>query len=257
MPTTREVHADGWLVRLDLSGQVLRLEVPEFVTAWHPREKDGEPLMPTLPAADAGPVSAATLLLKAKQFDDGLYAAVDLAAQKGLDRFTGKASLLRSLAAALTAETAGPGKAAAVAIHAACRMGNLSVPVPGPLDEAVRTATAQFLRDDIASKPLGFYTWTAELSALFRQDRFLQQPLDAATADALGHALDRTPGASEAHTACLRLNSRLTNPRPGPAFATGQGNGPSSRHRDPTSRCWSSGSSATRPSPTASTSRSN
>src|SRR5438477_255912 len=73
MPSVREVRAGGWCVRLDLSPQVLRLEIPEFIIGRGPWE-DGEPLLPTPPLAD-GPVSAATLLLKAKQFDDGLYAA--------------------------------------------------------------------------------------------------------------------------------------------------------------------------------------
>src|SRR5207249_604057 len=72
MPAIREVHADGWRVRLDLAGQVLRLEVSEY-------EQPQAPLLPALPFAENGPVSAATLLLKAKQFDDGLHAAVEVA----------------------------------------------------------------------------------------------------------------------------------------------------------------------------------
>jgi hypothetical protein len=101
MAPIREVHADGWCVRLDLSRQVLGMEVPEFVLSWHPEGEPADPLLPTPPASDNGPVQAATLLLKAKQFDDGLYAAVELAAQRGAGRFAGKAALLRSLAATL------------------------------------------------------------------------------------------------------------------------------------------------------------
>jgi hypothetical protein len=214
MPPTREVHADGWCVRLDLGRQVLRLEVPEADSDWHPgaRKASGPPLSPVLPLVADGPVSAATLLLKAKQFDDGLHAAAELAAQQGLGRFPGKASLLRSLATTLADEVAGSGKDAAVAIHAACQLGGLPVPAPEPLQEAVRTATADFLRDELASQPLGFYAWAPELSALFRQDRFLQQPLDPGPADALAYALGQTPGAADAYAACLRLNARLTGP---------------------------------------------
>src|SRR5262245_16718485 len=104
MSVTREVRSGDWLVRLDLAGQVLRLEVPEFFVSRSRRKVDGEPLLPTLPTTDAGPVSAAALLLKGKRFDDGLYAAAELAAQQGAGRFPGKASLLRSLAATLAAE---------------------------------------------------------------------------------------------------------------------------------------------------------
>ena len=100
-------------------GQVLRLEIPEFVVVGGRREGDGEDLMPTLPTADAGPVSAAALLLKAKHFDDGLYAAVELAAQDGAGRFPGKSSLLRSLAALYGQKVAEAQQNAAVATNAA------------------------------------------------------------------------------------------------------------------------------------------
>jgi hypothetical protein len=158
-----------------------------------------------------GPVSAAALLQKAKQFDDGLFAAVELAAQQGAGRFAGKATLLRSLAATLAAGLPNAG-GAATAIHAACRLGGLPVAVPEALTDTVRTTTVRFLGESLLSKPLGFYTWTPELSAIFRQDRFLQQPLDAETADDLTGALSRTPGAEDSYHACLRLHARLTNP---------------------------------------------
>ncbi|MGL4553208.1 MAG: hypothetical protein ACRC33_18745 [Gemmataceae bacterium] len=193
MSATREVTAGGWRVRLDPSRQVLRLEVPE--TAGRP------PLSPVLPPGEDGPSSAATLLLKAKRFDDRLFAAVELAAQRG------KATLLRSLAATLAD---GPADAATV-IHAACVLGGLA----GPASEAARAAAADFLADEALSTPLGFYGWTPELSAIFRQDRFLQRPLAPGTADRLAQAVRHTPGAAEAHDACLRLNAGLTNPPKG------------------------------------------
>src|SRR4051794_41206084 len=59
MSVTREVHADGWCVRLDLSGQVLSMEVPEFIFGWHEEADQAQPLLPTPPATEAGPVSAA------------------------------------------------------------------------------------------------------------------------------------------------------------------------------------------------------
>ena len=43
------------------------------------------------------------LAQKAKQFDDGLYAAVELAAQQGSGTFAGKAPMLRAVAARLGA----------------------------------------------------------------------------------------------------------------------------------------------------------
>jgi hypothetical protein len=207
----REVHEDGWRVRLDLGQQVLEIEVPETNYTWCGDDETGELLLPVPPVEDDGPVSAATLLLKAKQFDDGLYAAVDLAAQQGMGCFAGKASLLRALAETLAAGLPGVQGAAAV-IHAACELGGVDVAAPADLRQEAHRIVTDFLRDELASKPLGFYTWTAELAAIFRQDRFLQQPVDPCAADDLVRALTQTSGAAATHAACLRLNSRLTNP---------------------------------------------
>jgi hypothetical protein len=132
MTATREVHADGWCVCLDMSRQVLRLEVPEADDWHHERRRSADPpLRPVLPLDGDGPVPAATLLLKAKQFDDGLYAAVELAAQQGAGRFTDKTTLLRSLAATLAAGLP-IGEAAAAAIQTACELGGVPVAVAEP-----------------------------------------------------------------------------------------------------------------------------
>jgi hypothetical protein len=210
----REVHADGWCVRLDLSGQMLRLDIPDVEDDWHDEssKSTGPVLLPALPFTSDGPISAATLLMKAKQFDDGLCAAVELVAQQGTGRFAGKASLLRSLASTRTTHSPDTDLAAAATIYAACELGGVSVLCPADLGETVRKVVDDFLRDETLSKPLGFYTWNDPLRTIFRQDRFLQQALDARSADALARALEQTPGASDAYEACLRLNARLTNP---------------------------------------------
>jgi hypothetical protein len=215
MEVIREVHADDWCVRLDLSGQVLRLEIPEIIASY--KDEPAPPLLPCLPRNENEPVSAATLLLKAKQFDDGLYAAVEMAAQHGLGRFPGKASLLRSLASTLATWDVG----AAATVYAACELGGIAV--PDALKKPVRSIVTGFLDDQLLSKPLGFYTWSEPLKAIFRQDRLLQQPLKQGPANYLERALKETPGASESYDACLRLNARLTNPpaRPGLGDPTG------------------------------------
>src|ERR1043165_6863221 len=211
MSIIREVHAEGWSVRLDLSEQVLGLEVPEFIFDWRSQEEQVSPLLPTPPVTQTGPVSAALLLLKSKQFADGLYAAVELPTQHGAGGFASKASLLRSLAAALATGLPAAGDAASV-VHTACEMGGLPVEVPDSLRDRVHILAADFLRDEVVSKPLGFYMWTPELSTIFHQDRFLQQLFNAETMDALSCALDRTLNAAVAYDACLSLNAHLTNP---------------------------------------------
>jgi hypothetical protein len=204
---TREILSSGWRVRLDLATQFLRLEVPEM--SWDFGGGDGK-LSPTPPGLSREPVSAATLLVKTKQFDDGLLAAVELAAQTGSGCFRGKASLLQTLVAAgLT----GP---AAVTVFAAARLGGVPVEVPDSIAEVVERVAQEFLTDEIRSKPLGFYLWSPELTAVFRQDRFLQQPLDPPTADVLAEAIRRLDGGSQAYAAVLRLAARLAAPLANP-----------------------------------------
>jgi hypothetical protein len=200
MSVIREIESHGWRFRFELASQVLSLDVPEWGFDFR---DEPEPLLATPPLAPSGPVSAAALLLKAKQFDDGLYAAVELAAQRGAGRFAGKASLLRSLADS-------------VPILAACRLGNVPVLVPDSLAESVQDAIDRFLGDQ-AAKPVGFYTWSDELRSIFHQDRFLQQPLVDDVADDLLRTIEQTPGALGSYEATLQLASWLSNlpARPG------------------------------------------
>lgn len=116
---------DKYELTLDLSHQVLGLDVPED------REDDYEgrqwpvapPLFPSFAEAglDASRFApAAALALKAKQFDDGLYACVELAADSGLGRFPTKRGLLVKPLQALAAET---DRTAATILTAAERLG--------------------------------------------------------------------------------------------------------------------------------------
>jgi hypothetical protein len=183
MACTREITVEGYRLRLDAREQVLRLDVPEKTRyAYGAEVWTGEPLSPTLSATEDEFVPAGALVLKAKQFDDGLSAAVERAAQQGHGTLAGKASLLRSLAERLAGST-GPGANGALAVlFGACRLGGLGVEPPPQVRPSVEATVAEFLAADLRSKPLGFYTWTAELAALFRQDRLLQAELDPAEA---------------------------------------------------------------------------
>ena len=90
---TARFDVQGFHVRVDLSGQVIGVDVPDD------RGFAGETAVPAKKrrcfprfAATGGFVSASVLAQKAKQFDDGLYAAVEDAAQNGAGSFAGKAS---------------------------------------------------------------------------------------------------------------------------------------------------------------------
>jgi hypothetical protein len=223
MHVVREVHAEGWTVRLDLSGQVLAIDVPQHnFVRW-----DEDALSPTIPLAFDGFVSAAALLWKAKLFDDGLLAAVELAAQDGAGRFGGKASVLRSLAAALRHQpTADP--AVLALVFGACRLGGIPELPPDHAEPVTDRAVAAFLGDESRSKLLGFYAWSERLRAVFRQDRFLQAELAPEQAATLVRALGRDADARAAYLAALDLAARLTNPPSGPSLRPLLGGGPAS-----------------------------
>src|SRR5258707_1798148 len=91
----REVWGSGFGVELDLSSQVLWLSLPPQRAG----ENDDEPLAPCAQRTVSGFTSASALFVKARLFDEGLCAAVDLAAQQGAATVTGKAHLLATLLA--------------------------------------------------------------------------------------------------------------------------------------------------------------
>ena len=74
----RELEVDGYHVRLDLSEQVLRIDVSEEVRFDGEAGTGEERIRPSLREALGDRfVPAAVLVQKAKQFDDGRYAAVE------------------------------------------------------------------------------------------------------------------------------------------------------------------------------------
>lgn len=156
--------------------------------------------------------SAAMLMQKGKQFDDGLYAAVDLALQNGLGTTTGKKDWLPRLAAAVPADKGG---APLATLLAATQLSGQPAKIPAELIGLKDKILANFLADEKRSKPIGFYTWSQELESIFRQDRMLQAQFiakeDAAGVIALGQALVADASLRESYEQTLRLNERLTN----------------------------------------------
>ena len=212
----REFDVEGFHVRVDLSGQVIGINIPEdrgFARDQNAREES--PVWPTLPAT-GGFVSASVLAQKAKHFDDGLYAAVEEAAQTGAGSFAGKAAMLRQLARAVAgARAAGLGDSSMV-LFAACKLGDVQVDAPRELNATVQSTINEFLADELRSKPIGFYTWSPMHSAIFRQDRMLQTELKGeAGIAALARALHANKPARATYEEYLSLVSRLTNPQSG------------------------------------------
>ena len=214
----RLVQLEGLEVTYDLGPLVLSLELaedlrwanPEGAIGNAPRVPDAveePPVLPTLPAETPGFVCAALLAQKAKQFDDGLYAAVEEALQTGPD---GKRDLLRRLRERLTA--AGARDAGTEVIEAAARLGAAPGPTPAVIEPAVVRRLAAFEADPKRSKPLGFYPWTHQLKQVFRQDRMLQTGLSVTEAKSVVEALRADPVARATYVRLLRCYERLTNP---------------------------------------------
>lgn len=212
----REIVEKGYRVQLDLSTQVLRLAVPEDRTwSMGPEAQANEaPVAATLSRlGQGGLVSASMLAQKAKQFDDGLYAAVDLAAQQGAGDFEGKAAFLARLARRLTAPGAEPSGNAQAVVLGGAGLGKVPVDLPPNFRLPVRTLVDEFLGNELRSKPIAFYTWTDELAAIFQQDRMLQTELEGkAGIEAVVKALAADTQSAATYEAYLALVSKLTNP---------------------------------------------
>jgi hypothetical protein len=184
----RKVEGAGWRVELDLAPQVLSLEIPEEIT-WH---ADEEPLLPTCPQGQTPFVSASMLAVNAKLFDDGLYAAAELALQEA------KVPLLTALA-----DTS-------ASIAAAARLGGLDI-LETPESHRI---IAGFLGDQRLSKPIGFYTWSDPLHRIFQQDRLPQQELSPEDAVAVRAVLQGRADIRASYRQHLESIARLTNPFP-------------------------------------------
>ena len=163
--------------------------------------------------------SAAMLIQKGKQFDDGLYAATELAMQNGVGSVAGKKDWLPRLAAAVDVHEGGVPLAQ---LLASVRLGGNKASPPAAIATEVEGQIKEFLADDTRSKPLGFYPWSQELKSIFRQDRMLQTSLDPQDCTpgitAIAKALAADAEARKSYEQVLRVNERLTNRLTGPGY---------------------------------------
>jgi hypothetical protein len=228
----RVQNVGNYRVHLDLGPQVLGLSLPisdpladfrKGAVNLSARSRSDEfdpcaneaPLMATIPElCKARPyykrqnfVSAAVLAQKGKQFDDGLYAAVELMAQRGGGSFGGKAAMLAALVPRLSEDTD-----AACFLGGAALLGDVHVTFPNAACESGAHEVARKFNEPQA-KPLGFYTWSAELAAIFRQDRLLQTEISSAPLMlALTNLLHKDAAARSVYEGYLQLMAGMTNP---------------------------------------------
>ena len=160
--------------QVNASAAVLKLDIPK------PAPDSGDALF-TLRPSYAAAITAAratdpdTTVLpsvnlldgKAKQFDDGLYAALDRAYCRGLtERLHSHVDFVRRCY-----ERVGKDSPAAPFLAAALEIAHVRVEVTDR--QAKERWLTEFEKSQIASKPIGFYTWNKELTTCFRFLRFL------------------------------------------------------------------------------------
>ncbi len=205
----RTVEQNGYKLELDQSNQALSLEIPE-------RQVGQSRLLPTLASGSLNKqsfVSASALAAKAKLFDDGLLAAVEILSQRSSEDFGGKAYMLSTLASLLGESALPSGRDPVSLILAANRLGGSKATVPDWIADDVEQGITAFLSDERASKPVGFYTWTKELESIFQQDRLLQCELEGQEGiAAIVTAINSDEKLKTTYKRHINLISKLTNP---------------------------------------------
>lgn len=206
--TQRTLVVPGGRVVLDTSAQVLSLHLDEEPGSHVP--SDTRPRPAPSPALFT---SCAVLAHKAKQVDDGVRAAVELLLQRGAGKTPGRRLLLAQIAGRLAAARPAPQGEAVEVLLAACRLGGIEATARGALGGAVARRIARFHAEPRRSKPLGFYTWSDELTRAFHQDRLLAEELRSrASVRTLAEILHGDPKIEAAYRAHLSLNRALAGP---------------------------------------------
>jgi len=200
---------EGWLV--NQSEAVIKLDVPMVQPDY---EQELLVLHPSYKAALAAsqnrnPLPSVNLLDgKAKQFDDGLYAAIDLAYFQGVaDKLQSHQKLVQRLL-----EKVGPDSAAAPYLAAGLTLGGKETSVTdNPARDRLIT---QFNNNPALSKPISFYTWNDDLKRVWSFMRFFQREIDprGPEATALVAVLAEDSALKADYEQAAQFFGKLTNP---------------------------------------------
>jgi hypothetical protein len=146
---------------------------------------------------------------KAKQFDDGLYAALDLAYYQGVkEQLRSHVQLVRRIY-----DRAGKDSVAAPFLAAGLELAG--VPVEAADASRKQRLLSAFRANEVQSKPIGFYTWSEPLADCFRFLRFFQQPFAKDQLDvplALAAAVGGDSALLADYQKAMAFYARLTNP---------------------------------------------
>jgi hypothetical protein len=213
-----------WLI--NQSEAVIRLDVPLARP-----DSDGELLVLRASYADSLkaakehrswiPVLPSVNLLdgKAKQFDDGLYAAIDQAYFLGhTDKMPSHMGLVERLLAKAEA-----GSPAAAYLAAGLTLGGRETKLA---DNALRDKLIQdFEANPALAKPIGFYTWNDNLQKCWAFMRFFQKPLEEMDpiAQEIVQALEGDSALAADCQTAAQFYGKLTNPLSRLTFADAVG----------------------------------
>jgi hypothetical protein len=191
------------------SAAVFRLDVPGYDSS---KEPGLGKLYPSVSQAQAAASSGNVLPsinvieAKAKQFNDGLYAALDLSYYRGIAAvLTSHVSLVKALYQKLTNDSAKAFVAAGLSLSDSAASG---------FDAALANKfLSDFLSNEVQYKPIGFYTWNNELEKLFKFMRYFQKTFvwNGIAADIVS-ALKSDSSMLTKARAIDRFYAKLTNP---------------------------------------------
>ena len=195
----------GW--SLNASEAVIRLDVPMVKPDQNPELLVLHPSYASAVKEARGEVLPSVNMIdgKAKQFDDGLYAAIDQA------YYLGHGEAMKSHLETLRRifEKVGKGTPAADYLAAGLSLGT----APVEASPRAKSLANSFLSREILSKPIGFYTWTKTLSDCFRVLRFFSTPIrDEAISMEIAQVLRENPGLKDDYVKAYSFYARLTNP---------------------------------------------
>lgn len=202
-----QINASAAVIRLDVADtrsdehEALQRLYPDYAAAAKALRGAGFEVLPSVNLLGG----------KAKQFDDGLYAAMDqYMVQNGEEGVRDIELCVRQVLTELN-----PTGEAYAWLFASLEVGRFITPEehqrrPRLVDRFVEA----FLADEAQSRPVGFYTWNENLVRVFQLIRYLQQPFDKreGTPQVLANALARNSQAREQYTRMLDFYAHLTNP---------------------------------------------
>jgi hypothetical protein len=160
-----EVNASAAVIRLDCPP--IKPDVEQSLLVLHRSYQDAIREAPR----GRGVLPSANLLDgAAKQFDDGLYAAVDLACYRGDLSFSRAApDVVESMFTELPVGS--PGRPF---LAAALELAGRAMPLEAEEERKKQSHLERFEADRARSKPIGFYQWTPDLEEVWRFYRLLQ-----------------------------------------------------------------------------------